>query len=148
MSSQTGKWREEQVLVVCPGSQTTLAQLGCNELTPPIHRFPTRMFRDETEGGGEGGWRAYHTFRRKKKVPGSAGVVGAAGAGAGVGAGGNGVAAAGGNGNAGASAGEEWEYVEDMDSGEGAVYPIQGASYPLFLLLPLCLAQLRLRSGL
>jgi actin-related protein 9 len=129
MSSQTGKWREEQVLVVCPGSQTTLAQLGCNELTPPIHRFPTRMFRDvdsESESG-PGGWRAYHTYKRKKKVARGAG--GAAG-----GAGGNGVgaAAAGGNGNAGAGGGgegangEEWEYVEDMDSAEGAVYPIQG----------------------
>ncbi|EAQ87218.1 hypothetical protein CHGG_03837 [Chaetomium globosum CBS 148.51] len=106
MSSQTGKWREEQVLVVCPGSQTTLAQLGCNELTPPVHRFPTRMFRDEESGD----WRAHHTFKRKKA--GGAAGAGAAGAGADVGAG--------------AGAGEEeWEYVEDMDSAEGAVYPIQ-----------------------
>ena len=140
MSSQTGKWREEQVLVVCPGSQTTLAQLGCNELTPPIHRFPTRMFRDVEEsseesgprsgsgsgsGSGAGGWRAYHTYKRKKKVGG----VGAAAAAAAAAAGGNGNAGVGGNagvnGGEGAN-GEEWEYVEDMDSAEGAVYPIQG----------------------
>ncbi|KAH6855677.1 hypothetical protein B0I37DRAFT_338154 [Chaetomium sp. MPI-CAGE-AT-0009] len=93
MSSQTGKWREEQVLVVCPGSQTTLAQLGCNELTPPVHRFPTRMFRDEESGD----WRPHCTFKRKKE-----GVV------------------VGGEGEE-----EVWEYVEDVDSVEGAVYPIQ-----------------------
>jgi actin-related protein 9 len=88
MSSQTGKWREEQVLVICPGSQTTLAQLGCNELTPPAHRFPTRMFRAPDSDG----WRPYHTYKRRKE----------------------------------GGAEDEWEYVEDVDSVEGAVYPIQG----------------------
>ncbi|KAK4240352.1 actin-like protein ARP9 [Achaetomium macrosporum] len=89
MSSQTGKWREEQVLIICPGSQTTLAQLGCNELTPPARRFPTRMFKDQESDH----WRPYHTYKRKKE-----------GAGDGD---------------------DEWEYVEDTDSAEGAVYPIQ-----------------------
>lgn len=103
MSSQTGKWREEQVLIICPGSHTTLAQLGCNELTPPTHRFPTRMFKDEESDD----WRPYHTFKRKKEK---------ADAGAG-GAGGE----------------DEWEYVEDIDSVEGAVYPIQGRFTCLFL---------------
>ncbi|KAK4108483.1 actin-like ATPase domain-containing protein [Canariomyces notabilis] len=88
MSSQTGKWREEQVLIICPGSQTTLAQLGCNELTPPAHRFPTRMFKDEDSDG----WRPHYTYKRKKE---------------------------------GGTTGDEWEYVEDIDSIEGAVYPIQ-----------------------
>jgi actin-related protein 9 len=92
MSSQTGKWREEQVLIICPGSQTTLAQLGCNELTPPAHRFPTRMFKDEDSDG----WRPHYTYKRKKE---------------------------------GAASGDEWEYVEDIDSTEGAVYPIQGKSF-------------------
>ncbi|KAL1843310.1 hypothetical protein VTJ49DRAFT_2127 [Mycothermus thermophilus] len=87
MSSQTGKWREEQVLVICPGSQTTLAQLGCNELTPPAHRFPTRMFRDPDSDA----WRPYHTYKRRKE----------------------------------GGAEDEWEYVEDVDSVEGAVYPLQ-----------------------
>ncbi|KAJ4413657.1 Actin-like protein arp9 (SWI/SNF complex component arp9) [Neurospora sp. IMI 360204] len=110
MSGQTGKWREEQVLVICPGSSTTMAQLGCGELSPPAHRFPTRMFRDEETGQ----WRPYHTYKRKKAAAVTAPV----------------------------AEGEqkpeepkpegerkeedEWEYVEDQDSDEGAVYPIQG----------------------
>lgn len=109
MSTQTGKWREEQVLVLCPGSQTTLAQLGCNELTPPAHRFPTRMFRDSEST--EDYWRPYHTYRRKKD-------------GSGDNSSGGGL---GGEGGKGDGEGEgEWEYVEDVDSVEGAVYPIQG----------------------
>ncbi|KAK4159752.1 hypothetical protein QBC43DRAFT_122359 [Cladorrhinum sp. PSN259] len=92
MSSQTGKFREEQVLIICPGSQTTLAQLGCNELTPPQHRFPTRMFRDEDD---ENQWRPFHTYKRAK--PGTDG-----------------------------TREDDIEYIEDVDSVEGAVYPIQG----------------------
>ncbi|KAL1876531.1 Actin-like protein arp9 [Diaporthe australafricana] len=103
MSSQT-KWREEQVLVVCPGSFTTMAQLGCSELTPPSQRFPTRMFKDEQNGG----WRPYHTVKRKKtNLSGS-----------------NGSALNGGV--DGVKAEEEYEFVEDPDSGEGAVYPMRG----------------------
>jgi actin-related protein 9 len=94
MSGQTGKWREEQILIICPGSQTTMAQLGCSELTPPARRFPTRMFKDEESDD----WRPYCTYKRKKE-----GVSGA-----------------------GAKEGDEWEYVEDVDAVEGAVYPIQG----------------------
>ena len=89
-----------------------MAQLGCGELTPPAHRFPTRMFRDEETGQ----WRPYHTYKRKKAAAVTAPV----------------------------TEGEqkpeetkpevsgekkeedEWEYVEDQDSDEGAVYPIQG----------------------
>ncbi|KAL2140220.1 hypothetical protein VTI28DRAFT_4068 [Corynascus sepedonium] len=139
MSSQTGKWREEQVLVICPGSQTTLAQLGCNELTPPAHRFPTRMFRDPDSGEGSSSgsgdnWRPYHTFKRRKggggKEDGGANakkeeqgegdkVAGGQEGGA------EGGAAANGNGNASGGGEDEWEYVEDVDSVEGAVYPIQ-----------------------
>lgn len=84
--SGTGKWREEQILIICPGSRTTMAQLGCSELTPPLHRFPTRMFRDENE------WRPYHTFKRTRIVDGV----------------------------------EKEEWVEDVDSDEGAVFPIEG----------------------
>ncbi|ROW13260.1 hypothetical protein VPNG_04806 [Cytospora leucostoma] len=106
MSSQT-RWREEQVLVICPGSSTTMAQLGCSELTPPSQRFPTRMFKDEEIGS----WRPYHTYKRKKKSP------------------------TGLNGNVNGAVqdadkkdddGDEWETVEDPDSTEGAVYPMQG----------------------
>ncbi|GAB0132730.1 hypothetical protein EsDP_00001158 [Epichloe bromicola] len=64
MSSSTAKWREEQILIICPGSRTTMAQLGCTELTPPTHRIPTRMFKDGDE------WRPYYTFRRTKVADG------------------------------------------------------------------------------
>ncbi len=105
MSSQTGKWREEQVLIICPGSQTTLAQLGCNELTPPAHRFATRMFRDEDSDD----WRPHRTVKRRKEKE-------------------EGVVEEGKKGKGGKGAEDEWEWVEDTDSVEGAVYPIQGES--------------------
>ncbi|KAK3898017.1 actin-like protein ARP9 [Staphylotrichum tortipilum] len=104
MSSQTGKWREEQVLIICPGSQTTLAQLGCNELTLPAHRFATRMFRDEDSDN----WRPHRTVKRRKEES----------------EGGGGSEGAKGKGGKGKE-GDEWEWVEDTDSVEGAVYPIQ-----------------------
>ena len=102
MSTQTGKWREEQILIICPGSQTTMAQLGCAELTLPVYRFPTRMFRDEDSDD----WRPYHTYKRKKTVASAAsGAIGS-----------------------GLPEDEEWEYVEDPDSAEDAVYPLEGES--------------------
>ncbi|KAI1322285.1 actin-like ATPase domain-containing protein [Xylariaceae sp. FL0255] len=87
MSGQSSKWRDEQVLVICPGSQTTMAQLGIHELTVPTHRIPTRMFKDDQTNE----YRPYFTYKRKK-----------------------------------ADALDEWEYVEDRDSVEGAIYPLQG----------------------
>ncbi|KAJ6444482.1 chromatin remodeling complex subunit (Arp9) [Purpureocillium lavendulum] len=86
MATSAAKWREEQILVVCPGSRTTMAQLGCSELTPPTHRFPTRMFPDGDE------WRPYHTYKRTRVVGGV----------------------------------ESEDWVEDVDSDEGAVFPIEG----------------------
>ncbi|EHK43073.1 hypothetical protein TRIATDRAFT_294194 [Trichoderma atroviride IMI 206040] len=62
-----GKWREEQVLVICPGSRTTMAQLGCGELSPPHHRIPTRMFRDEEDSNL---WRPYYTYKRVTTIDG------------------------------------------------------------------------------
>lgn len=44
-----------------------MAQLGCNELTPPSKRFPTRMFWDAEAAF----WRPYRTYTRKKKVEGA-----------------------------------------------------------------------------
>lgn len=38
-----------------------MAQLGCGELSPPAHRIPTRMFRDEEEPEQ---WRPYYTYKR------------------------------------------------------------------------------------
>ncbi|KAH8681428.1 hypothetical protein BX600DRAFT_520700 [Xylariales sp. PMI_506] len=97
MSGQQGKWREDQILIICPGSHTTLAQLGCQELTPPAHRIPTRMFQDP-EGDG---FLPYRTYKRKK----------------------------GGSENSSEADAtkmedEEYEYVEDRDSVEGAIYPM------------------------
>ncbi|KAI1749393.1 actin-like ATPase domain-containing protein [Xylaria castorea] len=106
MSGQQGKWREDQVLVICPGSHTTMAQLGCSELTPPAHRIPTRMFKDEDSEG----YLPYYTFKRKKTET---------------------VASVGST-----NEDDEWEYVEDRDSVEGAIYPIQGGrivNMPAFL---------------
>lgn len=96
MSAQAGKWKEEQILVICPGSHTTMACYGCSELAPPTHRFPTRMFRDEETGE----WRPNHTEKRRKLNGSSHGAEGQ----------------------------EEWEYIEDPDSTDGATYPIQGTS--------------------
>ncbi|OTB18455.1 hypothetical protein K445DRAFT_9408 [Daldinia sp. EC12] len=106
MASQQGKWREDQILVVCPGSQTTMAQLGCNELTPPAHRIPTRMFKDPESNE----YTPYRIYKRKK-----------AGASASA---------------EGEKAEDQWEYVEDRDSVEGAIYPLQGGrivNMPAFL---------------
>ncbi|KAK8011300.1 hypothetical protein PG990_010265 [Apiospora arundinis] len=110
MSGQQGKWKEEQVLVICPGSQTTLAQLGCNELTLPSHRLPTRMFKDPDTDD----YLPYHTYKRKKAT----------------------AAANGGGDAAKPEDDDEYEYVEDRDSSEGAIYPIQRgriANMPAFL---------------
>ncbi|KAI2784858.1 actin-like ATPase domain-containing protein [Daldinia loculata] len=106
MASQQGKWREDQVLVVCPGSQTTMAQLGCNELTPPAHRIPTRMFKDPESNE----YTPYRIYKRMK-----AGASGSAG---------------------GEKAEDQWEYVEDRDSTEDAIYPLEGGrivNMPAFL---------------
>lgn len=62
-----GKWREEQILIICPGSRTTMAQLGCGELSPPAHRIPTRMFRDDEDPQQ---WRPYYTYKRTKMIDG------------------------------------------------------------------------------
>ncbi|CAK7227102.1 Actin-like protein arp9 [Sporothrix curviconia] len=102
MSGQMNKWKEEQILIICPGSQTTMAQLGCSELTPPAFRIPTRMFRDEETGE----WRPYRTFKRKKQQQAAVATNGDAGA-------------------DGAAREDEWEYVEDPESNEGAVYPLE-----------------------
>ncbi|KAK4068591.1 uncharacterized protein Triagg1_7239 [Trichoderma aggressivum f. europaeum] len=62
-----GKWREEQILIICPGSRTTMAQLGCGELSPPAHRIPTRMFRDDEDPEQ---WRPYYTYKRTRVIDG------------------------------------------------------------------------------
>ncbi|KAI0113961.1 actin-like ATPase domain-containing protein [Nemania sp. FL0031] len=120
MSSQQGKWREDQVLVICPGSQTTMAQLGCSELTPPAHRIPTRMFKD-VDGGDE--FYPYYTFKRKKTGGATATATTTTTTTEPTDANGT-------------KDEDEWEYVEDRDSVEGAIYPMQGGrivDMPAFL---------------
>ncbi|CAK7264216.1 Actin-like protein arp9 [Sporothrix epigloea] len=106
MSGQMNKWKEEQVLIICPGSQTTMAQLGCNELTPPTFRIPTRMFRDEETGE----WRPNHTWKRKKVQALASAAIKPVQDDAVVGD---------------VATEDEFEYVEDPESNEGAVYPLQ-----------------------
>ncbi|PGH23021.1 hypothetical protein AJ80_02936 [Polytolypa hystricis UAMH7299] len=44
-------FKDEHILIIAPGSQTTLAQLGLPEsFTPARFRFPTRMFPAEKKG--------------------------------------------------------------------------------------------------
>ncbi|KAI0383769.1 hypothetical protein F5Y04DRAFT_249652 [Hypomontagnella monticulosa] len=106
MASQQGKWRDDQILIICPGSLTTMAQLGCGELTLPTHRLPTRMFKDAETND----FVPYHTYERKKtgatKVADDD------------------------------KSDDQWEYVEDRDSDEGAIFPIVGGrivNMPAFL---------------
>jgi actin-related protein 9 len=117
MSNQQGKWREEQVLVICPGSHTTMAQLGCSELTPPAHRIATRMFKDED---GEG-YRPYHTYKRKKNAKTAP--------------------------SEDTKDEDEWEYIEDRDSVEGAIYPMQGMLANLAVNIILIAEKSRLTSA-
>ncbi|KAK2732964.1 Actin-like protein arp9 (SWI/SNF complex component arp9) [Myotisia sp. PD_48] len=47
-------FKDEHILIIAPGSQTTLAQLGLPEsFTPARFRFPTRMFPGEKKGEWE-----------------------------------------------------------------------------------------------
>jgi actin-related protein 9 len=72
------------------------------------------MFRDEETGG----WRPYYTYKREKK---KSSLVAGPGSGSGSNGNANGAAQ-----NGDQKDEEEWEIVEDPDSTEGAVYPMQG----------------------
>ncbi len=93
-----------------------MAGLGCAELTPPTFRVPTRMFRDEETDD----WRPYHTFKRRGRRATAMAMAPLP------------------TGNGNGKARDEWEWVEDPDSIEGAVYPIEGS----FLLFFFCFALL------
>lgn len=102
--NQTAKmppFRDEHILIIAPGSQTTLAQLGLPEsFTPAQHRFPTRMFL-APDG------KTYEPFKivTKKKEREDVEMVGD------------------GNGE------EEEEAWEMPDDEEGAVWPLKGMSF-------------------
>lgn len=58
-------FKDENILCIVPGSQTTLAQLGLPEsFTPASHRFPTRVFAAPDGKTFE----PYKVRSRKKKV--------------------------------------------------------------------------------
>ncbi|KAJ5819616.1 hypothetical protein N7474_005207 [Penicillium riverlandense] len=58
-------FKDEHILLIAPGSQMTLAQLGLPEtFTPARFRFPTRMFPAETKGEYE----PYRIRERRQEV--------------------------------------------------------------------------------
>jgi actin-related protein 9 len=100
-------FKDEHILIIAPGSQTTLAQLGLPEsFTPPTHRFPTRMF-PAPDGKT---YERYKIHAKKKAATGDVDVD-----------------------MDGAEANadeEEEELVEFPDDDEGAIYPLKGTSVP------------------
>ncbi|KAF7191981.1 SWI/SNF and RSC complexes subunit arp9 [Pseudocercospora fuligena] len=91
-------FRDDQIFIIAPGSQTTLAQLGLPEsFTPARYRLRSRMFPGENEGEYEP-----IKIRRKEKPA-------------------NGATTSGTN-------GEEPEWEEDRISEEGAIWPIQNGT--------------------
>ncbi|KAL5334595.1 chromatin remodeling complex subunit [Aspergillus crustosus] len=58
-------FKDEQILIIAPGSQVTLAQWGLPEsFTPAQWRFPTRMFSAETKGEYE----PYRIRERREEI--------------------------------------------------------------------------------
>lgn len=96
-------FRDEHVLLIAPGSQTTLAQLGLPEsFTPAALRLPTRMFLAPDEKSYE----PYKIRTRTKIITNGADTE---------------------MGGTGANAEEEIEeLIELPDDDEGAVYPLKG----------------------
>ena len=93
--------------IIAPGSQTTLAQLGLPEsLTPASTKIRTRMFP-----AGDGKWEPYKINEIKKAIPAAT----------------NGTEVAmSGTGAEEKKSDDEVEFEEDLDSDEGAVYPLTG----------------------
>ncbi|EGP90710.1 unnamed protein product [Zymoseptoria tritici ST99CH_3D1] len=106
-------FRDDQIFIISPGSQTTLAQLGLPEsFTPARFRLRSRMFAAELPGKYEP-----VKIRRKEKKTDTQ----------------NGAPATNGNGTE-----EEPEWEEDRKSEEGAIWPIQHGSimdWPCFYAL-------------
>jgi len=94
--------------IIAPGSLTTLAQLGLPEsLTPASTKVRTRMF-----SAGDGKWEPYK-IREVKKASAPAPAT-------------NGDVEMGGTSEE--KEDEEPEFEEDLESDEGAVYPLTGKS--------------------
>jgi actin-related protein 9 len=95
-------FKDEHILIIAPGSQTTLAQVGLPEsFTPPTHRFPSRMFP-----APDGKTFEPYKIQARKKATNGDGDVDMDGAEA--------------NGE------EEEELFEYPDDDEGAIYPLKG----------------------
>ncbi|KAF2765337.1 actin-like ATPase domain-containing protein [Teratosphaeria nubilosa] len=91
-------FRDDQLFVIAPGSETTLAQLGLPEsLTPARYRVRSRMFAAEKEGEYE----AIKIRKKDKSAPPVAPT----------------------NGASATAHGPEWE--EDRISEEGAIWPVR-----------------------
>lgn len=98
-------FRDEHILIISPGSQTTLAQLGLPEsFTPASHRFATRMF-PAPDGKS---WEPYKIKTRKKEKINTAGAD---------------VKMVGGDGGE----EDEEELIELPEDEEGAVWPLKGS---------------------
>jgi len=94
-------FKDEHILLIAPGSQTTLAQLGLPEsFTPAALRLPTRMFLSPDEKTYEP-----YKIRSRKKIINGADVE---------------------MGGADPNAEEDEELVELPDDDEGAIYPLKG----------------------
>ncbi|KAL8725886.1 MAG: hypothetical protein Q9166_007083 [cf. Caloplaca sp. 2 TL-2023] len=108
-------FKEDHILIIAPGSQTTLAQVGVPEsFTPAKFRFPTRMFPAQKKGL----WEPHKIWERKvpkhgKNAVSTDGDTSTANA--------DGQTTDTGNG-----AEEDNTYLEeDLESEEGAVYPLR-----------------------
>jgi actin-related protein 9 len=103
-------FRDEHILIIAPGSQTTLAQLGLPEsFTPASHRFPTRMF-PAPDGKT---YEPYKIRSRKKEVVMNGADV-----------------EMGGTREPKTEEEDDEELIELPDDYEGAIYPLRGRSLP------------------
>lgn len=104
-------YKEEHILIIAPGSQTTLAQLGLPEsFTPAKFRFSSRMFL-----APDGKTYEPHKIRSRKKEPVANGAVT------------NGVdVEMGGTTDPHLDGDDDEELVEDTEDDDGAIYPIKG----------------------
>lgn len=117
-------FKDENILIIAPGSQTTLAQLGIPEsYTPASNKFPTRVFQAPDGKTFE----AYRIRgrRKEKEEDKSGGEINGAEKEAGVKDVEMGGTAQ--EGGEKAPAVEEIEeLIEDQDDDEGAIYPLKG----------------------
>jgi actin-related protein 9 len=105
-------FKDEHILIIAPGSQTTLAQLGLPEsFTPAAVRVPTRMFLAPDEKTFE----PYKIRSRKKAVNGADVEMG-------------------GMDSKPEEEEDEEEFIELPDDDEGAIYPLKGYSISFAIL--------------